>query len=134
MPELLPQIEIEVNPLFFVFSWKIHKRKVATLVAIDTKTRDLIAIGEQGTGEDVVTVTLFEPCEDLPPDVDKVEMLQTFLEFNIAKLLEKQKVLIARPKIIYRETQSLKGLLCGYERTLLKDAALAAGAREVSFE
>jgi hypothetical protein len=134
MPELLPQIEIEVNPLFFVFSWKIHKRKVATLVAIDTKTRDLVAIGEPGSGEDVVTVTLFEPCEALPADVEKVEMLQTFLEFNIAKMLEKQRVLIARPKIIFHEDQSLKRLLCGYQRSLLKAAALAAGAREVLFE
>lgn len=134
MPELLPQIEIEVNPLFFVFSWKIHRRKVATLVAIDTKTKDLIAIGEAGTGEDVVTVTLFEPCEALPPDVEKTEMLQTFLEFNIAKMLEKQKVLFTRPKIIFREDQSLKGLLCGYQRSILKAAALAAGAREVLFE
>jgi hypothetical protein len=134
MPELLPQIEIEVNPLFFVFSWKIHKRKVATLVAIDTKTKDLIAIGEAGAGEDVVTVTLFEPCEALPPDVEKTEMLQTFLEFNIAKMLEKQKVLFTRPKIVFREDQSLKGLLCGYQRSILKAAALAAGAREVLFE
>jgi hypothetical protein len=134
MPELLPQIEIEVNPLFFVFSWKIHKRKVATLVAIDTKTKDLIAIGETGTGEDVVTVTLFEPCEALPPDVEKTEMLQTFLEFNIAKMLEKQKVLFTRPKIVFLDDQSLKGLLCGYQRSILKAAALAAGAREVLFE
>jgi hypothetical protein len=133
MVDIAPQIDIELNPVFFVFSWKVHKRKVATLVSLDTRTRDLVAIGEKGNGEDVVSVSLFEPCEDLPAEVDKAELLQTFLEFNIAKLLEKQKILVARPKIVFHEDQQLKQLLCGYQRALLKTAALAAGAREVVF-
>lgn len=133
MVEIAPQIEVEINPLFFVFSWKIHRRKVATLVSVDTKTLDIIAIGEKGNGEDVISVALFEPEDSLPAEMEKVELLQSFLEFNIAKLLEKQRILIFKPRIVFHEDQQLKGLTCGYQRTLLRDAALAAGAREVLF-
>ncbi len=134
MVEFSPQIEIEINPVYFVFTWKVHKRKVATLVSVDTKTKDLVSIGEKATGEDVVSLALFEPENNLPPEVDKMELLQTFLEFNIAKLLEGQRVLTFRPKIIFREDHQLCPLLCGYQRSLLKAAAHAAGAREVLFE
>ncbi len=133
MVEIAPQIDVEINPVYFVFSWKVHKRKVATLVSVDTKTWDLVAIGECSTGEDVISLGLFEPDDNLPPEVDRLELLQTFLEFNIAKLLENQKVLVYKPKIVFHEDGQLHPLLCGYQRSLLKAAALAAGAREVVF-
>lgn len=133
MAEIGPQIDIEINPLYFVFSWKVHKRKVPTLIGVDSKTRDILAIGEKAAGEDVVSLSLFESENGLPPDFDKMELLQSFLEFNIAKLLENQKLLFFKPKVVFHETDQLHPILCGYERALLKNAALAAGAREVAF-
>lgn len=134
MAEIGPKIDIEINPLYFVFSWKVHKRKVPTLVGVDTKTKDLVSVGEKASGEDVISLSLFEPENSLPPDLDKAELLQAFMEFNIAKLLENQKVLLWRPKIVFHEDAQLCPLLCGYQRSLLKTAAHAAGAREVVFE
>jgi len=134
MAAFIPQIDIEVNPVYFVFSWKVHKRKVATLISIDSATQELVTIGEKSDGEGVTSLNLFEPEGNLPAGIDRMDLLQLFMEFNIAKLLEKQKVLVFKPKIVFHEDGQLNGLLCGYQRSLLKMAALAAGAREVSFE
>src|SRR5512140_197035 len=134
MPTIIPQIEIEINPVFFVFSWKIHKRKVAAIMSIDSETKELLAIGEKADGEGVTSFSLFEPEQNLPAGMEKMDLLQLFLEFNIAKLLEKQKILAFKPRIVFREDHQLQQIMCGYQRSLLKDAALAAGAREVSFE
>ncbi len=134
MPNLAPQIDIEINPVYFIFSWKVHKRKVATLVSFDGNTRELVAIGERAAGDDVVSVALFAPEESLPAGVDRMELLQTFLEFNIAKLLEKQKLPVFKPRVVYHDDQQLGQVLCGFQRGLLKTAAVAAGAKEVVFE
>ncbi len=134
MPGLAPQIDIEINPVFFVFSWKVHKRKVATLVSLDIRTKELVTIGERATGDDVTSLALFAPEENLPAGVDRMELLQTFLEFNIAKLLEKQKLQVFKPRVVFHDDQQLSQVLCGFQRGLLKTAAIAAGAREVVFE
>ncbi len=134
MANINPQIDIEVNPVFFVFSYKVHKRKVAALISIDAATKELISIGEKSEGEGVVSLSLFETEKALPAGLEKMDLLQLFLEFNIAKLLENQKVLVFKPKVVFHEDAQLGQVLCGYQRTLLKSAALAAGAKEVAFE
>jgi len=134
MAPFIPQIDIEINPIYFVFAWKVHKRKVATLISIDTTNKELVAIGERAEGEEVTSIALFAPEENLPAGVERLDLLQIFLEFNIAKLLEKQKILVFKPKVVFHEDQQLNQILCGYQRGLLKTAALAAGAKEVSFD
>jgi hypothetical protein len=134
MANFIPQIDIEVDPVFFVFSWKVHNRKVATLVSIDTKTRELVSIGERAAGEDLASIALFAPEEALPANINRLDLLQSFLEYNFAKLFENAKTMVLKPKIIFHEDQRLSRILCGYQRSLLEIAALAAGAKEVSFE
>jgi len=134
MSTIIPQIHIEINPAFFIFSWKDYKRKVPTLISIDLSNKQLVAIGERVSDKDVFSIALFAPEENLPPGIERLDLLQTFLEFNIAKMFEKQKFLVFRPKIIFHGEQQLNQIFCGYQRSILEIAALAAGAKEVSFD
>ena len=133
MSNLIPQIHIEINPDFFVFSWQEYWVKVPTFVSIDDK-KQLVAIGEKEPTEDVTTIALFSSGQIMPGGVEKLDLLQAFLEYNISKMFEKQKFLVFRPKIVFHGEQQLNQIFCGYQRSLLEIAALAAGAKEVSFE
>src|SRR5512138_2226922 len=126
MAGFTPQIDVEINQVYFVFSWKVHKRKVATLVSLDSNSKELVAIGEKAEGEGVTSLSLFGPEGELPPGMERMDLLILFLEFNIAKLLEKQRVLMFKPKVVFHEDGQLNSLLCGYQRALLRTAALEA--------
>ena len=128
-----PQIHIEVNAAFFVFSWQEYWVKVPTLVSIDDK-KQLIAIGEKVPTPGVTTIALFSAGQNPPDGVERLDLLQAFLEYNISKIFEKQKFLVLKPSIIFHGEQQLNLIFCGYQRSILEIAALAAGAKEVSFE
>ena len=134
MANLISQIDIEINPVYFIFSWKEYQRKVATLVGIDKDNKQLVAIGEKVADEDVASIALFAPEQDLPAGIERLDLLQTFLEYNIAKLFEKENFRVFKPKIVFHGEKQLNQILCGYQRSLLEIAALAAGAKEVVFD
>lgn len=134
MATLTPQIHIEINPVFFVFSYKDVQRKVATLVGVDTLGREIIAIGERPDHPDVITVALFGPNERMPEGFDRFSLLQSYLEYNIARLFETQKLPVFRPTLIFHNDAVLEGVMCGYQRTLLEMAAQGAGAKDARFE
>jgi len=133
MSNITPQIHIEIDPAFFVFSSQKYWVKVPTLVSIDDK-KQLVAIGEKVPTAGVTTIALFSPGQNPPDGVERLDLLQAFLEYNISKMFEKQKFLVFRPKIIFHGEQQLNQIFCGYQRSILEIAALAAGAKEVSFE
>jgi hypothetical protein len=133
MPKINSEIQIEINPAFFIFSWQDYWVKVPTLVSIDDN-KQLVAIGEKVPTAGVTTIVLFSTGQNLPEGVERLDLLQAYLEYNIAKMFGDQKIRFFKPKIIFRGEQLLNQILCGYQRSLLEIAALAAGAKEVAFE
>ena len=127
------QIDVEINPAYFVFSWQEYQLKVPTLVSIDLDKKQLVAVGEKEPTAGVATIALFSPEQNFPAGIERLDLLQAFWN-TLSRKYWRKKFSVLRPKIVFHGEQQLNRILCGYQRSLLEIAALAAGAKEVSFE
>ena len=131
--KLIPEITVEVQPDIFVFIWGADRIEMETIISFDPNTLKMLDIGKPTNINYGVSIHLFSndpPC----PNVDKAELLNTFMMVVMKKMADKKHVVILRPKVIYKGDESLSNILCGYQRTLLTTAAIAGGARSAKFE
>jgi hypothetical protein len=132
---LSPEINVEIYPEFFTFSYESQTIRVDTLVAVTTDDkRKVIAIGGNRHGPDDLPIALFSAIQDLPQDIDKLDLLTTFFEFSIGKLFANKKLPVLRPMMIFHGVQHLEKILCGYHLSIIKLAALNGGARGIRFD
>jgi hypothetical protein len=132
---LVPEITVEINPEFFTFSYESQTISIDTSITVTAdEKRKVISVGENRLGPDLLTIALFNADQNIPQDIDKLDLLATFFAFSIGKLLEKKKLPIFRPMMIFHGVQHIAQILCGYHLSLLKTAALNGGAREIRFD
>lgn len=132
--KIFPILEIEVNPEFFTFTLKDERISLKTVVGYEyEKQFTLISVGEKVAGNNIIIVHLFNPNETTIPPVEKLWLLSGFVTYGIKNLAQKKNI-IFRPHVIYQGDNTLSAVLCGYQRSLLRVAALEGGARKVDFE
>ena len=131
---IFPILGIEVNPEFFTFSLKNEQLALKTVVCYEYEKRfTLKSIGERVADANVITINLFNSNETPIPPVEKLWLLSGFVGYGISKLA-KSNNLVFRPHVIFRGDHNLSAVLCGFQRSLLRVAALEGGARKVDFE
>ena len=131
---IFPIMEIEVNPDIFNFILNDERLSLKTVVSYKYEKRfTLESIGEKVSGANIVTVNLFDPSETTIPPVEKLWLLSGLIGYGIKKLAQKKNI-VFRPHVIYRGDNKLALVLCGYQKSLLRVAALEGGARKVYFE
>lgn len=64
---------------------------------------------------------------------DRLPYLETFLKFAISELI-KSSGAIFRPTLIFKHSEKLKLIMCGYQKAILKSAAIHAGALDAKFD
>ncbi|MFZ5902700.1 MAG: hypothetical protein ACOYZ8_04015 [Chloroflexota bacterium] len=131
---IFPIFEIDVSPDIFIFKLTNKQLALRTMVSYEYGKRlTMKSIGEGVVGSNIVTVGLFNPTDFTTPPVEKLWLLSEFVSYGIGKLVRKKNI-VFRPHVIYKGDNKLSSLLCGYQRSLLRAAAIEGGARKVDFE
>jgi hypothetical protein len=128
-------IEVEVSPDYFYFRRKGRETRIKTIIYLssDGKNR-VLGVGDcyMPTGFHI-KIELFEHEASNIGSYDKFDYLYLFFKYCIEKKLLIRKYELLRPLIIFRNQASLKGILSGDEKMILRNAAVNAGARECLF-
>lgn len=130
------RIEIEVSPDRFVFirNGKVKSLKTKIFLSDDSTRRKVLGFGEDFvTTQPNICIDLFqENDENSLPDLGKSECLDAYFRYAF-RLITRRSVLV-RPQVIFKNSESLRRLLCGYQDKILITAAINAGARECIFQ
>ena len=133
---LSTKIEIEVSPDRFVFKRNDEIKGLATKVYIskDSNRTLFLGFGDEFTAtQSNICVELFKETHDRKlPNTIKSECLVVYFRYAF-RLITKRCALV-RPQVVFKNSQSLSRLLCGYQDSLLLAAVTDAGARVCIFE
>ena len=132
--KLFPEVRIETNVEFFVFSWNENSVQMRTCLHIDPIKKLPLQIGEIQTIPNSVFIDFFRD-QIIAPEINKLQWLSVYIQYGFGKLFEKSKYpLLPRPSVVFRNDQVLSNILCGFQRNILATAATDAGAKQVRFE
>jgi hypothetical protein len=131
---LSDDIEVEVSPDDFCFRRKGQETRIKTIIYLSSDGKPhVLGVGDgYMPTEPHIKIELFKPEASNIGSYDKSDYLYAFFKYCIEKKLLIRKLLI-RPRIVFRNQASLKGILCGYEKMILRNTAMDAGARECLF-
>lgn len=128
------KITVDVSPEKFVFSDGYSTITLGTYLYLGPNSKgdySVLAIGEHVQEATCVRIDLFDPKSVPPSKVLRSSCLQEFLRFGFAKLSNRK--IMLRPSVIFRGANSLTYTTCGYQKTILSDAANNAGAHSAQF-
>jgi hypothetical protein len=134
--KLLQEITINVNPENFHFICENRQLILDTCVHLkydENGNYHYVSIGERSVITDTIFVPLFEN-QPLDPTLERFALLTGFMEYGIAKMFENVRRPVLKPKIMIKGAESFRSYFSGYHKFFLEAMALAAGAREVTFE
>jgi hypothetical protein len=133
---LSAKIEIEVSPDRFVFKRDDVIKSISTKVYLSNNSTKAIIIGigdEFIATQPNICVELFQEIQEGElPNLVKSKCLDAFF-MHAFRLITRRTAMI-RPRVVFKNSQSLHALLCGYQDIILRTAATNAGARECLFE
>ncbi len=132
MNPFINTIEVDVNPEYFYFRRPGKEIRVEPTVYLSQKGKSFLveAVGLiDNPPESLLRVDLFKPGKHA---LHNSECFEAFLKYCIRMVIARNVLL--RPRIIFRRSESLRDILCGYERQVLRDAVLRAGARDYVFQ
>lgn len=128
------EIEIKVSPDYFIFRRKSQEISIRPVIYISLeRTLRVLGVGDDHVpAEPNVSIDLFQPEGTSVGSIDKAECLDAFFRYCFRKIMSRKAFI--RPRIVFRNVVSFNGILCGYQRIVLKNAAINAGARECLFQ
>jgi len=126
------QVEVTVRPEAMSFRCKDKTESLKTVIYIAPATRRVMGVGDPvPADESCVGIDLFRPAV-MPKGADKVDCLTAFLSHAFRTVAVSGRPLIL-PRVVFKGADSLDFILCGYQETILKRAAMEAGASECEF-
>ena len=128
------KIIIDVTPEKFIFSWRGRSINIETFLYLfeENGKYKILGIGENFEGADTChRIELFSVTPLSNDNISRSELLEAFLRFGFRKIIGRA---LIQPTIVFRGTHNINGILAGYQRTVLRDAAFKAGAYAVDFE
>lgn len=131
--KLSGRVRVEISPDVFTFPKGSKSSAVGTFLYLDN-TREqvrILSIGECFEGsERCVRVELFTPDSPLGEGSSRLELLAAFLRFGFQTVSGRRLFL---PTVTFRGESSLNRIVCGFQRTILSEGAMLAGAYSVEF-
>lgn len=125
-----PRIEIYVEPNEFQFSHGFQRERISTYLFLSGDK--ILGVGETFEGAEKCTrIDLFDPSQ--PPIMNKHWILEAFLRYGMRKVLKRKWTI--KPRLYFRNTDSLNQICCGYQNSIIRMAALMnGGANECEIE
>jgi len=114
---------------------KFEHLKPVVYISKDETNPIVIAVGcSEVPTEPHIRVDLFCSGAPLPKSMEKDAVLEAFFTYIFRDLLNLNALKrLVRPRVILKGADSLDSILCGYQKSLLRNALLKAGARECVF-
>jgi hypothetical protein len=131
---LSKDIEITVSSDRFLFKCNDELKSIKTKVYISKSEgkRRLLGIGGEYTPTSPnVCIELFKHKSN-ELGLAREECLEAFLRHAFYTTSKRRAFL--RPKVIFKNSNSLSDVLCGYQKLILSTAAMNAGAHKCLFE
>jgi hypothetical protein len=120
------KIVVVINLNYFYFMRKGQKLKFRTIIYISENGK-VLGVGDSMLTEEFRKIELFRNQNfDLSP-YDKGDCLEVFFRYCFRKIIEQTGRYIFKPLMIFKNSNHLRGILCGYEKTILRYAAERAG-------
>ncbi len=121
---LSPRITITVTPDYFVFDSGKSSFQLDTYLYITRESNQVVTVGEkvdEGNYEDVFRFDLFK-CKNLQSEnVDKLLMLQAFMQYGISKSWRQvTRFPMIPPTVIFVGVEAFDSLFCGYQKGLFQ--------------
>ena len=133
---LSSDIVVEVSPERFVFKRDgvIKALKTKIYLSDDPKKPKVLGVGDEiAIAQPKICIELFkENNGGLITHYSKAQCLEAF--FKQAFSLIMKKFVMIRPGVVFKNSESLSKILCGYQELILYQAAANGGARECFFE
>jgi len=129
------KITIEVSPSVFTFYKKDKILSLETYLYLNEREGKHIvaAVGQPpANSEPSIRIDLFSRERALPGTIRRIECLEAFMKYAMAELYNHKTFF--RPRVCFKNSESLSPLLLGYQWPVLKLAAESAGASIVEFE
>jgi len=134
MMGISPEIIVTVSPTSIDFQWKENQLRLEPYVNIDIEKMLPVQIGKNEEVPGAFLVGVFDVNSEMSLSPDKFSVLQLIFGYGIGKMFEKQRLPVFKPLIIVHGDDSLREILCGYQRKLLYDAIMESNARNCKFE
>ncbi len=136
LERLSPTIHIAVYRDKVVFSFDGTRISLEPYVYFVADKRKIVSIGEAPPVSDAIKICLFEA--DKGEIVPKLDILTHFLSYGHAKILHQSSAStmmgLSLSRAVIEIAQDFKGTFLGYERDILRYAALSARFQRVFFE
>jgi hypothetical protein len=135
LTELSDEIEVTISPdvVSVTCKGKLESLKPVVYVSSDETNPIIIAVGSSADpSEPHIQVNLFHSGTLLPDWLDKGIVLERFFQYVFRSALNLG--VLTRPRVIVRGADSLNSILCGYQKSLLKNALIKAGAGKCVFD
>ncbi len=129
-------IEIEIHPDHFRFRRKDRELIIPTYLdlSVNGKKFKVFAVGEDFVVPDSILpkmrIYLFNTTDPNLTELDKADCLDAFLRYGFSKVSNR---VFIRPRVVVSNVNSLQNILGGFQKSLIKQAVLNAGASECTF-
>jgi hypothetical protein len=138
LSKLSEDVEIVVGTETISVGYKdrFEHLKPVVYISEDEANPIVIAVGSfEPPARPHIQVSLFHPGDSLPNSIEKGAVLEAFFAYIFRDLLNLNVLnLLARPRVILRGADSLDSFLCDYQKSLLRNALIKAGARACVFD
>ena len=132
------RIVVDVSPTMFTFRTKDDSFSIQPSVNIfeENGKANIVAIGENAPESEprIKHIDIFDNKTYLPEKINKPDFLQAFLEYCIAKIFLLKFLPQVRPVVFILGSNKFDTLLCGFQKDILENAFLSAGAGKVFFD
>ncbi len=135
LTQLSDDVQVTIGPdvVSVTCKGKLESLRPVVYVSSDETNPIIIAVGSStGPSEPHIQVNLFHSGTPLPDWIDKDIVLERFFQYVFRSVLNFG--VLARPRVIVRGADSLDSVLCGYQKSLLKNALVKAGAGKCVFD
>jgi hypothetical protein len=134
LSNLSEDIKVEITPDYFYFRRRGRENRIKTTVCLSSDGKHkILGFGDSDMpSQPHIIVELFKSESSSIRSFDKYECLSEYFEHGIRGLMSRTDII--RPRIVFSNHESLKGILCGYEKMILKRASIDAGARGCLFK
>ncbi len=129
-----PKIYVDARRDVFTFQCGSKFLQLSTCLHVSAAGPEprVLAVGDHAALPNATRIDLFADDSHMPPNVEPLDVLCSFLAFALKNLMSKSAMI--RPVFVFRNAQEFEGYFHGYQKTIFSLAGVSAGAMTVRFE
>src|SRR5882724_8975790 len=131
---LTPSIALRISPERFEF-WSLGQvEPLAPIIYLTGSGRNQVVAGvgdAMAPAGPHLRVALLDPLSEPAPPLTRIDALEAFIRYGIAKVLNRR--VLIRPSVAIHGVESIGGTFAGRELQVFREVLIRAGAHRVSF-